>query len=65
MEIEGRLYEGYCIELIQKIKERYLVEHQTEFNYKIHFVKDNQYGKASNETFSWNGMVGELLRNVS
>lgn len=64
IEIDGKLYEGYCIELIQQVKERYLIEHKTDFNFKFHFVKDNEFGKCQKD-FTWNGMVGELIRNVS
>ncbi|XP_063414166.1 glutamate receptor 2-like [Mytilus trossulus] len=62
IEIDGKLYEGYCIELIQQVKERYLIEHKTDFNFKFHFVKDNEFGKCQKD-FTWNGMVGELIRN--
>ena len=64
-EINGKLYEGYCIELIQKIKAKYVEVHKTEFNYKFHFVEDDQFGILNKETFKWNGMIGEIIENVS
>lgn len=62
-EINGKLYEGYCIELIQKIKAKYVEVHKTEFNYKFHFVEDDQFGILNKETFKWNGMIGEIIEN--
>lgn len=63
-EINGKLYEGYCIELIQKIEERYMKEHNTKFNFKMHLVGDNQFGSVNETTRTWNGMIGEIVRNV-
>ena len=51
-------YEGYCVDLANKVAER------VGFNFTIQLVKDGQYGtELDNRT--WNGMVGELIREVS
>ncbi|ESN96468.1 hypothetical protein HELRODRAFT_95450 [Helobdella robusta] len=47
-------YEGYCADLTKMIAE------MIKFDYKIIPVKDKKYG--SNDTGTWDGMVGELLR---
>ncbi len=51
-------YEGYCADLVKKIAEIINIE------YLLIPVKDGKYG-AKDENGSWNGMVGELVRNVS
>ncbi len=51
-------YEGYCADLIKKIADIINIE------YMLVPVKDGKYG-AKNENGTWNGMVGELVRNVS
>lgn len=50
-------YEGYCIDLLDKI-----AEHR-KFRYIIHEVKDKTYG-AKDAEGNWNGMVGELMTGV-
>ena len=50
-------YEGYCADLAGQVADI------IKFNYNITPVKDEKYG--SNDTGTWNGMVGELLRGVS
>ena len=51
-------YEGYCADLAKKIAELVTID------YLIVPVKDGKYG-AADKNGSWNGMVGELVRNVS
>ena len=51
-------YEGYCADLTKKIASF------VNFDYVIQPVKDGSYG-AEDENGTWNGMVGELVRNVS
>jgi hypothetical protein len=51
-------YEGYCADLAAKIGEL------VELDYEIRPVKDGKYG-AESDNNTWNGMVGELVRNVS
>ena len=51
-------FEGYCVDLAEKISQLIKVD------YKIVLVKDGRYG-ARNENGSWDGMMGELVRNVS
>ena len=35
------------------------------FNYTFKWVDDHKYGKRNRETGEWNGMMGELLAQVS
>ncbi len=51
-------YEGYCADLVKKIAAIINID------YLLIPVKDGKYG-AKDENGSWNGMVGELVRNVS
>ncbi len=37
----------------------------SEFNYSFKWVDDQKYGKRNQETGEWNGMMGELLAQVS
>lgn len=49
---------GYCVELAEKVAKI------VNFTYDICLVKDKMYGtKVANGT--WNGMIGELTREVS
>ena len=50
-------YEGYCADLAKKIAD------SIGFRYKIVPVRDKKYG-AVDDTGTWNGMVGELIRHV-
>ena len=52
-------YEGFAIDLLNAIAE------QLHFNYTITIVKDGQYGGEDPKTGKWNGMVGELIDQVS
>ncbi len=36
-----------------------------EFNYSIKWVDDGAYGSKNKETGEWNGLIGELLSQVS
>ena len=36
-----------------------------EFNYSFKWVDDHKYGKRNQESGEWNGMMGELLAQVS
>ena len=56
--VGNELYEGYCADLVKKIAEIINID------YLIAPVKDGEYG-AKDENGTWNGMVGELVRNVS
>ena len=51
-------FEGYCADLAKRVSEK------VTFKYEIRPVKDGKYG-AQDENGTWNGMVGELVRNVS
>ena len=52
------MYEGYCKDLTMTIADF------VGFEYEIRPVRDGKYG-AVDENNTWNGMVGELVRNVS
>lgn len=56
-------WDGFCIELLRQIAE------EVNFTYTIHEVRDKTYGKLNGTrpdgTPSWNGMIGELMDNVS
>ena len=52
-------YEGYNIDLIHSISKI------LGFNYSIRIVADGNYGSYSAKTQTWNGMIGELLSQVS
>ncbi len=51
-------FEGYCSDLAEKLAEIIHIE------YIIKLVADGKYGNK-NLDGTWNGMVGELTRNVS
>ena len=36
-----------------------------EFNYTLKWVDDGAYGSKNEDTGAWNGMLGEVLENVS
>ena len=50
-------YDGFCAELAKKIA------NIVHFDYVLREVKDGKFGAIDNG--SWNGMVGELIREVS
>ena len=52
-------YSGYCKDLAQ------LVSEKIGFDYRIKEVADGLYGTANDNGTSWDGMIGELLREVS
>ncbi|XP_033113339.1 glutamate receptor ionotropic, kainate 2-like [Anneissia japonica] len=55
-ESQGRMYEGFCIELLN-----YLAQ-MMDFEYKLTLVEDGMYGTLVNaDTNEWNGMVKELI----
>ncbi len=51
-------YEGYAIELTQKLAEL------LHFKYEIKVVNDDKYGGFDNVTQKWNGMIKEILDGV-
>ena len=51
-------YEGYTVELMQKLSEI------LGFNYVIKLVGDDSYGGYNNATGKWNGMIKEILEQV-
>lgn len=54
----GDTYEGYIVDLMQKIKEK------TNLTFQFSLVADGKYGRQENDG-SWNGMVGEVDEGVS
>lgn len=57
-EIDGKSYfRGYCIDLINRIKET------LSFEYTLYEVPDKTYG-AINEQGEWNGLIRELITGV-
>jgi len=63
-ETDGRVlsgndrFEGYCVDLAA------ILADELQFSYELKLVADSKYG-ASMDNGSWNGMVGELTRQVS
>lgn len=51
----GDSFEGYCIDLINAIKEI------LKFEYVIYEVKDKMFGSIDKTTKQWNGMIRELV----
>lgn len=56
--IEQRRYEGYCIDLIDRIA------NILGFKYEFEIVPDGAYGKYDAKTKSWNGLIRRLLDRV-
>lgn len=50
-------FRGFCMELLD------LLSRELGFTFAVELVKDGKYGD-SNDGGKWNGMIGELLRNV-
>ena len=61
-------FTGFCIDLLNDISVVTEKQKWGRLNFKIHIVKDGQYGvpddSANPKTSVWNGMVGELIRGV-
>ena len=51
-------YQGYIVDFIKKLSE------EVGFKYILRVVKDGSYGDKSFDG-TWNGMIGEVLRQVS
>ena len=52
-------FEGYNIDLISEVATI------LGFNYTINPVQDGKYGSYNSKNKTWNGMIGELLSQVS
>ena len=52
-------FTGYIPDLLKKIKRK------TNIDYELKLVSDGQYGSLKPNGRDWNGMVGEVLGNVS
>lgn len=57
-EDSEEIYQGFCIDLLEKLREI------LGFSYRIRLVEDGQFG-GQNEDGSWNGLIGELVSHVS
>ena len=55
---ENEKFHGFCIDLLSEIASI------SEINYTIYLVKDEKYG-VPNEKGEWNGLVKELIDEVS
>uniref|UniRef100_A0A1I8BYR5 Lig_chan-Glu_bd domain-containing protein n=1 Tax=Meloidogyne hapla TaxID=6305 RepID=A0A1I8BYR5_MELHA len=53
---EQKQFEGFCIDLLKELA------NDLGFTYTIHVVRDNKYG-SDNGNGSWDGMIGEIIRN--
>ena len=51
-------YEGYCIDLLKELARN------LKFTYEIYPSPDGLYG-AETENGTWNGMIGEIVNEVS
>ena len=51
-------FEGFCVDLLREIAD------EVRFKYLFYIVPDDKYG-APDESDVWNGMVRELIDNVS
>ena len=52
-------FEGYNVDLIKEIADI------LGFNYTFKVVEDGSYGSFNPKNKTWNGMIGELLAQVS
>ncbi len=50
---------GYCVDLLKRLQE------MIGFRYRIHAVADDLYGDLDPTTKRWNGMIREIMDNVS
>jgi ionotropic glutamate receptor len=57
--IGNKKYEGYCIDLIEKIEEYLKIKCEFEI------VQDGKYGAWDPQTKQWNGLIKQLLELVS
>ncbi|KAL5012175.1 hypothetical protein ScPMuIL_010726 [Solemya velum] len=59
--IDGHYYEGYAVDLAKLISK----STETQFQYTMRLVGDDNYGSPNETSGQWNGMVGELLSGVA
>lgn len=52
-------FEGFVVDVIDEVSKL------LGFNYVLKIVSDNNYGTYNVETGEWNGIIRELLDNVS
>ena len=51
-------YKGLCIDLLQRLQE------DLKFSFTLYIVEDGNYGAIDEETGEWNGLVGDLVKEV-
>jgi ionotropic glutamate receptor len=49
-------FEGYCVELIQRIQK------QLGYKYELELVADGKNGNFDKEKNEWNGLIGEIIK---
>ncbi|KAI2802571.1 hypothetical protein BLOT_010029 [Blomia tropicalis] len=54
-------FEGFCVDLLEKIRQVFQREFGSDFKYALKVVSDGEYGKQNGD--EWNGMFGELIRH--
>lgn len=59
MAVGNDRYEGFAIDIIQKMSEI------LGFNYTFEVQADNAYGSLNKTTGRWNGMLGRIIAGVS
>ncbi|XP_047025331.1 glutamate receptor ionotropic, kainate 2-like [Helicoverpa zea] len=58
---EGKVYRGYCVDLIDAIF-KYIKETRKEhFEYEFYIAPGNEYGNQIEGTNKWTGIIGELM----
>ena len=57
-------YEGYIPELLDMIKV-VLEEEGIDFNYKLELMSEGNYGRKDSVSGQWDGMIQELIEDVS
>lgn len=55
---DNEQFEGYCKDLADLLAEKMSIR------YELRLVKDGKYGGKIPNSSEWNGMVGELVRQV-
>lgn len=55
---KGSQLEGFCMDLLSEVAKK------LGFKYRVQLVRDGAYGRQD-ESGSWNGMIGEVMRGVS
>ena len=54
-----KIYKGFCIDLLDELAT------SLNFKYELHDLQGEEYGAQDSKTGKWNGLVGELIADVS